>query len=384
MANEQHLEILRRGVTAWSAWRNNNPLEALDLTHADLTRADLTNADLSRADLTHADLSGANLTHADLTRADLTNAGLSRADLSGATLTEANLTVADLSGANLTAAELSWAILNGANLTEANLTGAALFWANFCTADLTGASMAYSHVGDTLFVDVDLSEVRGLESVLPASPSTVGIDTLAKSRGQLPEDFLRACGLQRWEILHAKLYDPALTAAEFAEIQSHIFVERQRGVVGIGGVFISYSHADAKFVDKLYERLGSEGIPAFLDRHDLISGPMQKQITKAIRLADVVVLVLSAASLKSDWVENELDLTLLKETEEKRDVLYPVSLDESWKAKVADADEPARVLWRRVPEKNILNFSVWETDAFEREFDKLLQGFLQYSKPKQH
>ena len=109
--------------------------------------------------------------------------------------------------------------------------------------------------------------------------------------------------------------------------------ERNRGPLYIGGVFISYSHADAKFVDKVYERLGEEGASVWLDRHDMVAGPLQKQVSRAIRLNDVVLLVLSEASVKSDWVENELDMARRKEKEEKRDVLCPVALDDAWKAK---------------------------------------------------
>jgi len=77
-----------------------------------------------------------------------------------------------------------------------------------------------------------------------------------------------------------------------------------------------------------------EGVSVWLDHHDLIAGPLQEQIDRAIRLQDVVLLVLSEASVESDWVEHELEVAREKEKTEKRDVLCPVALDETWKAKM--------------------------------------------------
>jgi uncharacterized protein YjbI with pentapeptide repeats len=71
MANDEHVALLKQGVTAWNAWRDENPNIHPDLREADLTGADLTGADLTGADLTGADLFGATLMM-DLTDADLT------------------------------------------------------------------------------------------------------------------------------------------------------------------------------------------------------------------------------------------------------------------------------------------------------------------------
>ncbi len=49
MANEEHLRILKQGVTAWNQWREDHPNEIVDLYRADLTEANLSGADLSQA-----------------------------------------------------------------------------------------------------------------------------------------------------------------------------------------------------------------------------------------------------------------------------------------------------------------------------------------------
>ena len=90
MAVDEHLSILKKGVTAWNNWRALNPN----------IRPDLTNANLKDANLTRAFLMVTNLTRADLRGADLTNATLTGAKFTRADLTDASLTGADLSHAN--------------------------------------------------------------------------------------------------------------------------------------------------------------------------------------------------------------------------------------------------------------------------------------------
>lgn len=103
--------------------------------------------------------------------------------------------MADLSEANLSETNLSWANFSGANLSRANLSetylgGASLSWAN-----LSEANVERAIVGANVFGGVDLSGVKGLETVVHQGPSTVGIDTIYKSKGRIPEVFLRGCGV---------------------------------------------------------------------------------------------------------------------------------------------------------------------------------------------
>jgi uncharacterized protein YjbI with pentapeptide repeats len=156
MAAEEHLQIIRQGVSAWNEWRKKNPELIPDLRRAYLIGADLRNADLRGADLSGAslrgtDLSGANLIEADLRTADLRKADLRGADLRESSLFEANLTEANLIGANLANLSLLKTYLNGANLSRATLTdstlfGAMLFNANLEGANLNGADLSVAHL----------------------------------------------------------------------------------------------------------------------------------------------------------------------------------------------------------------------------------------------
>ncbi len=178
----------------------------------------------------------------------------------------------------------------------------------------------------------------------------------------------------------ARLYDPTLTANEISELQYAIFDKRTRGPLFIGGVFISYCREDAKFVEKLYARLTKEQATVWLDQRDTLAGPLQRQIDRAIRLNDTVVLVLSRASIESAWVENELDLAWRKEKEENRNVICPIALDDSWKTKL-QPDESSRVLWLTLEKKNVLDFSKWRTKAFEPVYKNLVKGLRIYYPP---
>lgn len=261
-----------------------------------------------------------------------------------------------------------------------DLRKADLFAADVTKANLRGANLREAVLGCTIFGNLDLSVAKELESTRHEGPSTVGVDTLALSQGKIPAEFLRGCGFTSSQILDAKLYDPALTAVQIRDLQFRVFDERTRGPPYIGGVFISYSRADAKFVDKMYQRLGAEGIPTWLDRHDMVAGPLQKQVSRAIRINDVVLLVLSKSSINSDWVENELDMARRKEKDEVRDVLCPVALDDAWKSKVFGSEADDRALWRTLTHKNILDFSAGT--SFDGQFNKLLRGMKIYYEPQ--
>ena len=86
--------------------------------------------------------------------------------------------------ADLGAANLSRADLSAANLSAANLSGARLWRTNF--------------------TDIDLQNVKGLEEVHHSGPSRIGIDTLYASGGDIPEAFLRGCGVPGGMIAYAK------------------------------------------------------------------------------------------------------------------------------------------------------------------------------------
>ncbi len=203
------------GIKLPSADLRHDNLSSADLTGGDFRMSDMSGANLNgahlfRASLPRTNLTGAQLIGCSLTRANLTNAVmvhalLKGADLSYATLSYADLERADLSGANLTGADFSWANLSHADLRGAQLASTSLTMTNLTGADLRGARIVKSDfessilhratAGGTLFANCDLRSIIGLDSMLHGAPSTISLDTLARSGGRIPRLFLQGAGV---------------------------------------------------------------------------------------------------------------------------------------------------------------------------------------------
>ena len=342
----------------------------IDLSAADLDVADLSEANLSAVKLAGTTLNGANLHGANLSEADLSGDALSRANLSRANLTLANLASTNFIEANLEGATLVAANLYAANLGGANLINADLTLANLMVTNLEKANFEKAMVYRTHFADLDLRQVIGLENLVHGGPSTLGTDTIARSTGKIPEIFLRGCGLSDLDIEYAKVFNPELDNEDINRIVYKIYDIRATQAIQISPLFISYSHADSAFVDKLETYLNKQGIRFWRDIHDAIAGPLEKQIDRAMRLNPTVILILSENSLKSDWVEHEVRAARELGKKMGRDVLCPVALDDSWKS----SPWPKRLM-EQVMEYNILPFSSWKDDTtFKQTFVKLIDG----------
>lgn len=342
MANEELVKILKQGSEAWNKWLIKNPT-----TYIDLYMADLRQANLVGANLVGADLIGANLHHADLRRA------------------------------NLLEAELVGAYLFHTNLGEANLIEANLINANLIEANLRGADFSRADLGNTVFSQTDLSKTYGLESIEHRSPSTIGTDTIQFSKGKIPEVFLRGCGLSDVDIEYSNLHKPDLNNEEISGIIYKIFDLRANQAIQISPLFISYSHADIPFVEKLEPHLTKLGIRFWRDVHNATAGRLEKQIDHAMRQNPTVILILSENSTASDWVEHEARLARELEKEIGRDVLCPIALDGSWKT----SNWPKRLI-EQIIEYNILDYSKWNDDkAFEQVFNKMISGLDMFYKP---
>ena len=142
------------------------------------------------------------------------------------------------------------------------------------------------------------------------SPSSIGIDTIYRSQGNIPEVFLRGAGLD------------------------DTFVAYIRSLVGkpieYYSCFISYSSKDDAFARRLYADLQSNNVRCWFAPEELKWGEkIRPGIDEAIRLNDKLLLILSKHSVASGWVEHEVKTALAKERKEKRAVLFPVRLDKA-------------------------------------------------------
>jgi uncharacterized protein YjbI with pentapeptide repeats len=392
MANPEHLAILAQGVEAWNEWRDDNPQVEPDLSRADLNRievarvnlvsanlrgANLRGADLSRAklkgaylndaDLSLADLSHVRMTQANLNRAYLRGAHLNRADLSHAKISEARLNYAYLGDADLRDADMRSADLNRAYLNNANLSGAYLGDADLSRVDLGWADLTRTHltkatIGWTVFANNDLSSVIGLERVHHKGPSTIGIDTIFRSDGNIPESFLRGAGVPDNFITYAR----SLVGS----------------AVNFYSCFISYSTKDEEFARRLYSRMRDDHLRVWFAPEDIKAGlKIHEQLEQAIQMHDRLLVVLSENSLQSEWVMTEIRNARQVELRENRRKLFPIRLvdfDAIRKWKCFDADS-GKDLAIEVREYFIPDFSNWKDhDSFEKAVIRLLRDLNAY------
>ena len=323
MANEEHLKIIAQGVVVWNKWRKTNPE-----IRPDLYGVDLRGLELSEADFSYTELG------------------------------DAYLLATNLSRASLLAAKLSHAYLVGANLSGAILCEAFLVGAILQNADLREADLSYASVGYTIFPDADLSTVKGLETVTHCAPSTIGIETIYRSKGKIPVPFLRLAGVS--EIFITYMGALVETALEFYSC------------------FISYSSKDQEFAERLHGDLQAQGVRCWFAAEDLkIGDKFRSRIHESIRLYDKLLVVLSRNSIQSPWVEDEVESVLARERRENREVLFPIRLDDT----VMETQEAWAESLREI--RYIGDFREWRNHkSYKKAFERLLRDLKTEGKNK--
>ena len=324
MANQEHLDILKQGVALWNEWNSKQYK----------IKPDLSGVNLSQANLTGIILSDVNLADADLSEAILVDA----------TLVRTNFARANLIGADLTNANLHQAILWQANLRNASLNSAQLNY-----TDLEETNVSYAIVSFTIFGDVDLRHVKGLKSIRHENPSMISTSALVRSQGIIPEIFLRKAGVP------------------------DSFIDYSRSLITnpieYYTCFISYSHKDQAFVERLYADLQNYGVRCWFAPEDMkIGDKIRPRIDEAIRIHDKLLLILSKKSVESDWVEKEVETAFEKERQQNKLVLFPIRLDDmvmttiqAWAADI-----------RRT--RHIGDFRGWKNhDDYQKAFNRLLR-----------
>jgi hypothetical protein len=334
MAKPEDLAVLRNGVEIWNQWRKSNP----DL-EPDLTGSQLRGLDLRYSDFYRVNFSGANLSEADLSRASFRAATVLHAQFTKAVLSGADLMHADFSGTDLSGAGLINAAFVNVKVEQTRYEGCRAWW--------------------TIFGNLDLSQTMGLERVQHLGPSVVGVDTIVRSKGMIPETFLRGAG----------------TPDNFISFSKSLVSRAPQ----FFSCFISYSHTDRPFARRLHDGLQARGIRCWLDEKQLLPGhDIYEEVDRGIRLWDKFLLCCSQHSLKpSSWVDKEIISVLEKEDEltrqrgQKVHALIPLNLDgylftEEWKSGY-------RTQIRR---RLAADFSGWQTDVakFDEQLDNVIRA----------
>ena len=261
--------------------------------------------------------------------------------------------------------------LGGANLSEANLGGANLW---------------ETRVGYTSIGNVDLGEVKEIESVVHEGPSSIGVDTLALT--------LRGSG-GRFTEEQLIFFENAGVPATLLEYLPSIL---ETNPLQFYACFLSYSTLDEEFAEPLNRDLNQKGIKTWKWDRDAVRGrDLGENIGQAIRTHDKTILVCSINSLTSPQVEREIQQALDKEVQiktnnvERRkealakgeppptvdaDVLIPIRLDDTifkWESQLK-----SEVTRRMVPD---FTDAPPGSDKYNRELQALIKALNPKSWP---
>lgn len=140
--------------------------------------------------------------------------------------------------------------------------------------------------------------------------------------------------------------------------------------------FISYSHQDKDFAERLYADLQNQGARCWFAPQDMkIGARIRLALDQAIHRQEKLLLLLSQHSINSAWVEDEVEAALERERREACEMLFPICLDDavtktsqSWAAKL-----------RRT--RHIGDFSNWaDSQAYQQAFERLLRDLKKTEK----
>lgn len=358
MSNSKHVDVLKSGPVEWNSWRAKSADGRPDLCEANLSRMDLKGYDLSDCNMLGTILSGCDLREVNLARSDLRNAVFAN----GIGLHEP-----------LTVDHVGATVSSGANLEGGSLAGADIRGACFTATKLVDVDFEETLFGGTVLARCDLTRARNLTSATHKGPGSIDIRTIERSDCDLTE-IMQGFGYPAWAIESMKLLSDDLTSERVGEIVYRIHDHVVGAPIKFGGLFLSYSHADADFVDVLQERLDRDDIRSWRDIHDAPAGPLEDIVLQSIRDNPCVLVVLSENSDGSDWVEHEAMLARELEKERDRFVLCPISLDDSWQK-----TEWSHVLMTQLKKYNILDFSKWKNaQEFEKQYNLLREGLAKY------
>jgi hypothetical protein len=248
--------------------------------------------------------------------------------------------------------------MSGTRLRGANLRGAYLQGAVIHSTDLSQADIHQAIFIATIITNTSLAKIKGIDNVNHHGPSCIGIDTLEITAAALARDPSDQHGIEMF-------LEDAGTPKEYIEF----FRSRIGLPIQFYSCFISYSSRDQKFADRLYADLRQKSIRCWLATEDLkIGDKFRTRINDAIRVHDKLLVVLSEHSVKSAWVEDEVEAALERETRDGGTVLFPIRLDNA----VMETNAAWAASIRRT--RHIGDFRKWkDQDEYQKSLTRLVR-----------
>ncbi|EDL56123.1 toll/interleukin-1 receptor domain-containing protein [Gimesia maris] len=373
MANPEHVEIVLSGPQSIKSWQAEHPEDTLDLSNARLKYVNLEWITLQKADFRNAYIEHAHFYNCQITKSNFEGATFDKANFGNADLMQVIFRKAQMKNVSFTSSSVVGTIFTDAKLINASFLSTSLRFCSLMGADLrnaefsftglhdsslNGANLNNAKLNDTTWNDINLSDIKGLETIQHSGPSSLGIDTLEKSKGKIPEIFFRGCGLSDDLITLIKTSFPA---------SDHEFYS----------CFISYSHADKTFAKRLHDALQNRGIRCWLDEDQILPGDnIYERIDHGIRVWDKVLLCASKQSLTSPWVDDEVTHVFAKEKDLSRErgykvqALIPLNLDgyifKHW-------NHPKK---NQILERMAADFTDWEEDNtnYEQQLERVVKA----------
>jgi TIR domain-containing protein len=132
---------------------------------------------------------------------------------------------------------------------------------------------------------------------------------------------------------------------------------------------LSYATEDQDFAEKLHADLTSKGVSCWFAPHDLKTGDkLRDKVYEAIQRQDKLLIVLSEHAIGSLWVEEEVDVALDREHQQKGTyLLFPIRLDDQML-------QTGKAWAIAVRQRYIGDFRQWTDDAmYQRALQRLLR-----------
>ncbi len=213
----------------------------------------------------------------------------------------------------------------------------------------------------TVFANIDLRNVRGLESVKHHGPSTIGADTLSRSGSNIPEMFLREAGVS----------DDLITYT----------VSLAKNPIKHYNCVISYSKHDQEFAERLYNGLQQRGVRCWYAPEGMTTGPFRRRVGESFHIYDKLVLILSQHSIHARWTTQAAKETLFKEGNNHTPILFLIRLDNTILEEEMRRRFLGQVLFAE-PSRDIADFTEWIfQNSFQEAINRLVVNLQSNTSP---